>query len=143
MLLMWIYPFSSLPTRTFERLSRLPTKAWRTIVWWAVYVPRNRRILATEGAESLSHGGDGQATGAEVFNRGDIDMAATLLVLAAALALKPVIDTLINIVMQSVTIQVQEGLRPSLTTEKIVVLHRLHHDVTDHLVQRIARLSGS
>ncbi len=78
-----------------------------------------------------------------ISNRRYLDMAATLLVLAAALALKPVIDTLLNVVMQSVTIQVQEGLRPSLTMEQIVVLHRLHPDVTDHLVQRIARLSGN
>ena len=78
-----------------------------------------------------------------MLNRRDLDMAATLLVLAAALALKPVIDTLLDAVMQSITIQVQDGLRPSLTMEQIVVLHRLHPDVTDHLVQRIARLSGN
>ena len=78
-----------------------------------------------------------------MLNRDDLDMAATLLVLAAALALQPVIDTLLDVVMQSVTVQVQEGVRPSLTMEQIVVLHRLHHDVTDHLVQRIARLSGN
>jgi hypothetical protein len=73
-----------------------------------------------------------------MLNRRDLDMAATLLVLAAALALKPVIESLLDVVMQSVTIQVQVGLRPSLTMEQIVVLHRLHPDVTDHLVQRIA-----
>ena len=96
--------------------------------------PRVQKVYRMEGMARRQ---------ALMLNRDDLDMAATLLVLAAALALQPVIDTLLDVVMQSVTVQVQEGVRPSLTMEQIVVLHRLHHDVTDHLVQRIARLSGN
>ena len=68
-----------------------------------------------------------------------LDKAATLLVLAAMLDVKPVIDTLLQDVVHVVTCQLQMGLRPSLTAEQIVVLQGIHHDVTEHLVKRVAK----
>jgi hypothetical protein len=74
-----------------------------------------------------------------MVNLRDLDKAATLLVLAATLDVRPVFDTLLKDVVSVVTFQLQERLRPSLTAEQIVVLHRIHPDVTEHLVQRVAK----
>jgi hypothetical protein len=74
-----------------------------------------------------------------IFNSSYLDKAATLLILAATLDVKPVIDTLLQDVVHVVTGQLQVGLLPSLTAEQIVVLHGIHHDVTEHLVKRVAK----
>jgi hypothetical protein len=55
-----------------------------------------------------------------ILNSSYLDKAATLLVLAATLDAKPVIDTLLQDVVHVVTGQLQVGLRPSLTAEQIV-----------------------
>jgi hypothetical protein len=65
--------------------------------------------------------------------------AGRLLVLAATLDLDSVRETLLKGVVQVVTCQLLERLRPALTAEQLVVLRSKHHNVTDHLVDRVAK----
>jgi len=64
---------------------------------------------------------------------------AKLLVLAAALDIQPVIDTLLDDVVFIITRQLEEKLLPCLKAEEIVVLHGMHPNVTEHLAQRVAK----
>ena len=72
-------------------------------------------------------------------NSSCLRQTAKLLVLAAALDIQPVIDTLLNDVVYIITRQLEEKLLPCLKAEEIVVLYSLHPDVTERLAQRIAK----
>ena len=71
--------------------------------------------------------------------RDHLVQATRLLVLAIMLDVCPVIDTLLNAVVEVVKAQLIERLLPSATAEQIAVLHGVHSDITPYLVQRVAQ----
>ena len=65
--------------------------------------------------------------------------AAKLLVLAVMMDLVPVIDALLNRVLYFIKSQLRERVQPALTAGQIGVLHGKHRDITERLVQRVAK----
>ncbi len=52
---------------------------------------------------------------------------------------EPVIDTLLNIVVEIVLAQLPENLPPAPTVEQNTVLYGRHSNITDHLVNRFVK----
>jgi hypothetical protein len=65
--------------------------------------------------------------------------AAKLLVLAVMMDLVPVIEALLSRVLNFIKSQLLERVQPALTAGQIGILHGKHRDITERLVQRVAK----